>query len=449
MNSFLEKIKNNIKKNHLIKDNAPIIVGVSGGVDSMVLLDVLCRLGYTIVVAHVNFQLRGKTSDNDEKFVIQMTKKFNLSIEIAHFDTQKYAKENGISIEMSARELRYRWFDKLSQKYQTENIAVAHHADDNIETLFLNLLRGTGIKGITGIKTRNGKIIRPFLSVFRAEIEEYARKNTIEYVTDFTNFENIYTRNKIRNQIIPLLEKINPSIHKTLNNNILNFKKSADFYFYHIQKTEKTIVKNKNSVVYIDMKQLQKLEHSQIILYEILTKYQFHSDTINDIFQKLEKQSGIEFFSSTHRLIKDRDYLLIEKKEKKEKIKFQIHENYSEINKPFSLIIRKIKKTYDFQYSTNSDIIHVDKSKLVFPLIIRHWQKGDVFQPIGMTHFKKVSDFFIDEKIDRIEKEKSWILCNANDDIIWIVGKRMDNRFKIIDKTVEIVEIKKMNIFLK
>ncbi|PIF01474.1 MAG: tRNA lysidine(34) synthetase TilS [Paludibacter sp.] len=440
MNLFLEKIKKNI--NNLIKGKSPIIIGVSGGIDSMVLLDVLYRLGYSIVVAHVNFKLRGKDSDSDEIFVSKMAKKMRLPIEKIHFNTQEYSKKNHISIEMSARKLRYDWFEELSKKYDTENIAVAHHADDNIETLILNLIRGTGIKGISGMKERNGKVIRPFLSIFRSEIEQYTQKNNIQYVSDATNFEDIYKRNKIRNQIIPLLEELNPSVRQTLYKNILNFDKSSEFYFHHIEKIKSTIVAIKNEVIYIDINKLLKLEHSHIVLYEVLSDYLFHSDTIEDIFTKLNKQSGIEFLSPTHRLIKDRNYLLIEKRIKKEKKRFQIDENSFDIKEPLTLKIKKIRKTTDFQYSTNPKIIHIDKLKVIFPLTIRRWQNGDTFQPLGMTNFKKVSDFFIDEKINKIEKENSWVLLNSNNQIIWIIGKRLDNRFKITNKTSEIIELK-------
>ncbi len=442
MNRFLEKIKENIISNDLIKPNLPIIIGISGGVDSMVLLDVLYRLKYPIVMAHVNFQLRGKDSNRDEMFVTQIAEKFKIPLEKKRFNTQKYSKKNRISIEMAARELRYQWFEELSNKYNTENIAVAHHADDNIETLFLNLIRGTGIRGLTGMKVRNGKIIRPFLSVFRSEIEQYAQNNSIQYVIDSTNLENIYVRNKIRNNIIPLLEDINPSVRKILNNNILNFEKTSEFYFYHIKKAKDIVLRIENDIISINISKLQNMEYANIVLYEILSDYQFSPNTIDDIFSKLNEQSGLEFLSTTYRLIKDRDYLLIKRIENREEIEYQIERECCEIKEPFGLKIRWIKRDLDFKFSTDPNIIHIDKSKLIFPLFLRRWRQGDVFQPIGMEHFKKVSDFLIDEKISRMEKENIWILCNGNNHIIWLVGKRIDNRFKITDKTTEIIELK-------
>lgn len=436
----LKKVRQFIDSNQLLIDNDRILVGVSGGADSVVLLHILLKLGFECVVAHCNFHLRGEESMRDELFVEKLAEKYKLIYKKTDFDTVRFAKSNKISIEMAAREMRYAWFKKLAPENKCQTIATAHHTDDSIETLLLNMIRGTGLKGLTGIEPRNGDIVRPVLCCTRSEIEQYAQKNKLEYITDSTNLANEYSRNKIRNLILPMMADINPSVKQSLAENISRFRGSWKIYSEKIAEIEAHITFNKENQTFVDIDKLKSQSDPKTILFEILQKYQFNSDVISNIFEALDKSSGKRYYSDTHRLLKDREHLIVDEIEPNNTLEFSIDESTKSISIPINLSLNKKARNEDFIISKKSDIIHIDADKIKFPLTLRKWKKGDSFHPFGMKESKKLSDFFINEKINRNQKENIWLLVSDNK-IVWIIGLRMDERFRITEKTKNILEI--------
>lgn len=436
----LKKVRQFIDSNQLLIDNDRILVGVSGGADSVVLLHILLKLGFECVVAHCNFHLRGEESMRDELFVEKLAEKYKLIYKKTDFDTVRFAKSNKISIEMAAREMRYAWFKKLAPENKCQTIATAHHTDDSIETLLLNMIRGTGLKGLTGIEPRNGDIVRPVLCCTRSEIEQYAQKNKLEYITDSTNLANEYSRNKIRNLILPMMADINPSVKQSLAENISRFRGSWKIYSEKIAEIEAHITFNKENQTFVDIDKLKSQSDPKTILFEILQKYQFNSDVISNIFEALDKSSGKRYYSDTHRLLKDREHLIVDEIEPNNTLEFSIDESTKSISIPINLSLNKKARNEDFIISKKSDKIHIDADKIKFPLTLRKWKKGDSFHPFGMKESKKLSDFFINEKINRNQKENIWLLVSDNK-IVWIIGLRMDERFRITEKTKNILEI--------
>lgn len=436
----LKKVRQFIDSNQLLIDNDRILVGVSGGADSVVLLHILLKLGFECVVAHCNFHLRGEESMRDELFVEKLAEKYKLIYKKTDFDTVRFAKSNKISIEMAAREMRYAWFKKLAPENKCQTIATAHHTDDSIETLLLNMIRGTGLKGLTGIEPRNGDIVRPVLCCTRSEIEQYAQKNKLEYITDSTNLANEYSRNKIRNLILPMMADINPSVKQSLAENISRFRGSWKIYSEKIAEIEAHITFNKENQTFVDIDKLKSQSDPKTVLFEILQKYQFNSDVISNIFEALDKSSGKRYYSDTHRLLKDREHLIVDEIEPNNTLEFSIDESTKSISIPINLSLNKKARNEDFIISKKSDKIHIDADKIKFPLTLRKWKKGDSFHPFGMKESKKLSDFFINEKINRNQKENIWLLVSDNK-IVWIIGLRMDERFRITEKTKNILEI--------
>ncbi len=439
-----QKVQTYIEKHQLLVPNKPVLIGVSGGTDSVVLLHILMSLGYECVIAHCNFHLRMEESDRDESFVRELAKTLKIQSYFIDFETTEYASKHGISIEMAARDLRYAWFNELLVKINAQAIAVAHHADDSIETLLMNLVRGTGLKGLTGIPARNEKVIRPLLCLTRLEIETYLVRHDLSHVEDSTNSTLDYQRNKFRNEILPLLEEINPSVRQTLYNSLAHFEGNLAVYQQAINEIEKIIVHKDKDAIKIDIDLLKKQIHIPTVMFELLHPFGFNNAVIEQITANLNGESGKVFFSDTYRLVKDRKYLIINEIKPILKDKFWITENERAINQPFEMKIICRNITSEFIPSKNLDCIQVDASKLTFPLTIRKWEEGDAFYPFGMTQQKKVSDFFVNNKLSLLEKEQSWLLISG-ENIVWIVGQRLDNRFRINEKTKTIVEFSLIN----
>lgn len=432
------KIEKYIQTHNLLKKGAKIIVGTSGGADSMTLLNILINLDYDCIAAHCNFHLRGSESDRDQFFVKEYCKANNIKFVSIDFDTKSYMYKHGVSLEMAARQLRYNWFEEIRKQHEADNIAVAHHQDDSIETLLINLMRGTGIKGLTGIPPQNGYIVRPLISLSKTEIIEYLKYYNIEYITDSTNNEDIYIRNKIRLTILPLLKTINPAVEDTLTKTISNLSATRNIYNAAVQNSIQNVFKQNK--IYIDLL-LAEIE-PKTILFEILHPFGFNSDMIDNIFEAIHAQSGKIFLSKHYKLIKDRSFFILEEIPVKDKnISFQISENDKEIEVPIKLNIQEIKRSNDFVISKNINAIYVDKEKITYPLTIRKWEAGDIFVPFGMKGKKKVSDYFTDHKFSIVDKENVWLLCSADGDIVWIINNRADNRFRISDTTLDILKI--------
>lgn len=414
-----------IEKYQLLTENRPVLVGVSGGADSIALLTILVELGYSCIAAHCNFHLRGEESLRDERFTKEYVEKLQIPFVKIDFETEQYAAENHLSIEMAARELRYRWFEKQRIHWEAQAIAVAHHRDDNVETFLMNLIRGTGIRGLSGIQPKNGFVVRPMLAVSREEIQNWFAKRNLSYVTDSTNLSDAYTRNFIRLRILPLLEEVNPSVKKAIARTSEHLAATEAIYLQVIEEARKEVFDSENR---LSIAALMKYPAPNSVLYELLKVYGFSRSVVEDIYSSLTKESGKVFFSSSFRLIKDRDYLLFSPLVKEEIQEYILNGDEKEWIGPIELSFESVVITTDFQIRKEKNIAYFDADKLTFPLTLRKWQEGDWFIPFGMKGRKKLSDYFSDRKFSRLEKEQTWLLCSG-DTIIWIVGERSDNRF--------------------
>lgn len=420
-----------------------IIVGISGGADSVALLHFLSTNGYECIAAHCNFRLRGEESDRDEQFVRDLCRGWNIPLEIAHFETEQIAIQRSVSVEMAARDLRYDWFEQLRGHHQADYIAVAHHRDDSIETFLLNIIRGTGIRGLTGISPVNGNIVRPFLTVDRPEIEQNIADHNLSFVTDGTNAETIYIRNKIRLELLPMLESINPSVREAIDRTCENLNGVKQIYLLETEKQRQTITRTENDKIRISISGLLDFCQPATLLFELLQPYQFNRSVCNEIFASLKANSGRTFYSPQYILIKDREDLIIRKKEEAGKREFVIKPSDTKIDNPVRLRISSLTKE-NFQPEKEKEVAFFDAVKLQFPLKLRKWQQSDWFVPFGMKGRKKVSDYFSDNKFDLLQKEETWLLCSG-DDIIWIVGERSDNRYRVDADTTNILKIELTN----
>ena len=435
---MLHKVYKYIQKQLNINDFAKIIVGVSGGPDSVALLHLLNKLGYECIAAHCNFHLRMEESDRDEQFVRNLCNTMKIQLECVDFDTIKYAEEHKISIEMAARELRYEWFEKLRFQNSAEAIATGHHADDNAETMLLNFIRGTGIRGLSGIPPRNGNVIRPLLICTRDEIINYLNDNNLSYITDSTNLQNDFLRNKIRNQVLPLLEDINPSVRHTISKSIERFRELQSFYEQCIKEKIDEIVHKSDDQLLINIEKLGLNTSPALILYEILYPLGFHPDIIEKVSENIYSESGKLFYSQKYRLLKDRNYLIITANDTETNETYTISHLEDIITSTFKVKIDRFERDNIQSLNVDKNTLYIDADKVSFPLTIRHWKNGDTFYPFGMKGKKKLSDFFTDQKLSIVEKEKIRILLSG-DEIMWIIGYRADNRFKVTEKTKEVI----------
>ena len=433
--NFIQEIIN-------IEKSKKLLLTIGGGADSVVMLDLFARNGYECGVAHCNFHLRGSDSDKDEELVKKLSKKYNYSFYKIDFDTEKYASDNGISIEMAARKLRYEWFEKIRLENNYDYIATAHHSDDVIETFFMNLARGTGIRGLSGIKALSGNIIRPILFADKEQINNYVLENKLEYRNDISNDDVKFKRNKLRHDIIPEFGSINPAYKQNILKTIERLNITNKILQEKITEIKAEIIEEKNDQLFIDIYKLKKLNKPNFHLFELLHPFGFNGGQTEQIIESLDGISGKIFYSNTHQLIKDRNNLIIVKKQQSEKELQDISEyqNIVKIKGVNFLELKTIKRTSDFKISYKLNIATLDKDKLKFPLKLRYWQKSDYFYPIGMNKRKKLSNFFIDNKFSKIEKDRTLLLV-SEDNIVWIIGHRIDNRYKITDKTKNIVQI--------
>ncbi|HZL10787.1 MAG TPA: tRNA lysidine(34) synthetase TilS [Prolixibacteraceae bacterium] len=430
-----------IHEENLFHSSQRILLAVSGGADSMLMLHLFANAGFSVAVAHCNFGLRGRESDEEEQFVTGYCDQHNLSLSVKHFKTQEFALQEGISIEMAARDLRYEWFNSLLDQLGFDYLATAHHQDDVIETFLINFSRGSGIKGLSGIQPKSGRIIRPMLFTNRAEILDYCARMKIDYRTDSSNLDTVYKRNLIRHEILPLLEKLNPAFRRNALKTIGNLNETGQLFQQRMSEIRDFVYSEDDQGAMIHIGKLLSLSPLRTILFELIREYGFQVDQTDDIIDSLKRESGRQFFSEGYRLVKDREYLLIAVYGTKPDKVFYIEEDCRKISFPVHLSMEKIERNADFRFSTHAHVVDLDLDKLAFPLLLRHWHEGEYFQPLGMTGLKKVSDFFIDEKYSIPDKENAWILASGNQ-LVWIVGKRLDDRFKITAKTRRIVRIR-------
>ena len=419
---LVKKVKEFIEKEDLFSKQDKILVALSGGADSVALTHILITLGYHCEAAHCNFELRGEESDRDEDFVRNFCRSLNIKCHSIHFETRRYAAQQSISIEMAARELRYNWFSKICEESDCQVVAVAHHKDDSVETMLLNLIRGTGINGLLGIRPKNGNVVRPLLCASRQEVVEYLHRMNQTYVTDSTNLEDEYTRNKIRLNLLPLMEEINPSVKDGL-------VKTAS-YLNDISKVYQQAIKESIDRIFItpgkeiSIEKLMNEPAPQALLFEVLSPLGFNSTQVEEVYGSLNGQPGKRFISSQWQVVKDRDLLLIEK--------------VKTANDKPQIIFEEVLFTKEFVIPKDKNTACFDANKFKGVISIRKWEKGDYFIPFGMKGKKLVSDFMTDSKFSLLKKEQQWVL-SCNDQIAWLIGERTDNRFRIDDSTQKVI----------
>ena len=518
---MLHRIRAYIEKYRLLQPGRPVLVALSGGPDSVALAHILVRLGYPVTALHCNFHLRGDESGRDEAFARTFASQtLGIPFYKIDFDTVAYAARHHLSIEMAARSLRYAWFEEMRRTLDAHAIAVAHHRDDSVETLVMNLLRGSGLRGLTGIRPRNGYVVRPLLDISRAEIMDWIEREGLRYVTDSTNLTDAYTRNFIRHQVIPLLEEINPAARVTLARSAAHLAAAEPLYESVIDEARRTVMTSPREV---SVSKLYDFPSPETVLYELLRPFGFTRTVAAEVFRSLDKISGKQFYSPTYRLVKDRDRLLLVPLEKRVGEKpaaptgpsrlfpdrpaacpvepaistdcpgtstdrpdvptdgfdastdrpdastdgfdastdrpghpaapadegYLLDEKMERFFFPLQLSWEKIVLAEDratfpggkYPFSHDRNTAYFDYDKLQFPLQLRHPQPGDRFVPFGMTGRKKVSDYFTDRKFSRPAKESQWLLCSAGQ-IIWIVGERSDNRFRITRETKKMLVVK-------
>lgn len=430
-----KKVREYIEKNNLISKDQLILLGVSGGADSVALLRILLALGYRCVAVHCNFHLRAEESNRDQQFVEQLCSRLGVKLEICSYDTISYAAEKKISIEMAARELRYADFERLRQEYNANSIAVAHHRDDSVETLLMNLMRGTGIRGLTGIKPKNGYVIRPLLSVERVEIEEYLNSIGQDYVTDSTNLETDYTRNKIRLNLLPLMRAINPNADRSIENTALHLQQAYLIYNEAVQKAIADVVKREDEVLIIDTDALLATASPSAILYEILSGYGYNEQQVSDIMESLDAESGRRFTSAGYLLYKERNRLVLMKNDDVDFCVAVDLNTTDNIMLPDGRTLRFEFRDGDAEIVRDSAVATLDADKVGNSLTVRVWQQGDSFIPFGMKGRKLLSDYMTDRKFSITKKRNQCVVCN-DCALVWVVGERSDNRYRITKDTV-------------
>lgn len=440
--------KAHAEANRLFSKNDTVLLAVSGGVDSVVMTNLFKTAGLKFGIAHCNFQLRGSASDEDANFVKQLAEGLDVPFYSESFETKEYQKLHGVSLEEAARELRYKWLEEIRSAFNYQLIATAHHLNDSIETVLINLVKGTGINGMRGVPVKNGFIIRPMLFATREQIESYAQKNQLAYRVDATNAENIFIRNKIRNQVIPLLKEINPSLEETFAANMKHFADAASIYSRQVQLKLKKIIQHRGVDEYIAISALQHLPEAAGYLHAYLQPCGFNEAQVKQIMSCFGK-SGKIISSKTHRVIVDRKYLILTSAEG------SLAETMLIEKKDRTIICNDVRMQFDYskytpgmKLNSSNDIAYFDADTLEFPLLLRRWQKGDYLYPLGMKKKnsdkpgkKKVSDLLTDLKVDLLQKEKTMVLVSG-EKIIWVAGVRQDHRMSVQPKTKQLLKVK-------
>lgn len=429
-----------VAQNQLFDEKDRILLAVSGGRDSMLMTYLFLQSGFTFSVAHCNFQLRGEESEKDERLVVDFCKKNEIKCHVTHFDTEHFAKENGLSIQMAARELRYSWFDSLIHKHGYDVVAIAQHHNDQIETFFVNIFRGTGIRGLHGILPKKKRIVRPILFLEAEEVFHALKKFEIPYRDDQSNFSTDYLRNKIRLQLVPEMRKINPHFEDTMRKNIRHFQEEESVFEFFLQREREKYFTEKEQWIEIDKSVFKEYRDKLAVLYQIFKPFSFSKGVLRDVLSHLNDQPGLVFESAAYEMLLDRDMFLLRAKDhgdwKNDQVMLEGFEG--------EVVLEEYSLSWQHQniqnviVSERADTAFVDAEKLVFPLKVRKWKKGDVFIPLGMRGKKKLSDFFVDRKLSRFEKEGVKLLLNGNAEVIWVIGMRLDNRYKIEEKTKKV-----------
>ncbi len=435
---MIDLFKSFISGNNLFLPTDRILLAVSGGIDSVVMAELFHRSGFLFGIAHCNFSLRGQESDAEEDFTRQLARRYKVPFFSKRFETSEYASVNRISVQMAARELRYTWFEEIRKSGKFKFIATAHHLDDQVETFLINMVRGTGISGMHGILPKQGFVIRPMLFAGRKDIADYSCKNHVKYMEDSSNREEKYVRNKIRLKIIPLLEEINPDFRRTLTSEIKILRGWEEIGKKEIGNNLPLLVTVQPGRIIIDLKALQSLPQPDLYAWEILSPYGFNPDVVSGILSGSGWISGKIFLSPTHRAVRDRETVIIQPLVQNSlKPGRMISAGTKRISTPLKLKFTIADPLKETVIPAGKEFASLDYDKLSFPLEIRRWQAGDSFHPYGMKGKKKVSDLLIDEKVSLPDKENTYVLCSSGK-IAWVIGHRIDQRFRITAKTTRI-----------
>ncbi|MBE8713322.1 tRNA lysidine(34) synthetase TilS [Sphingobacterium hungaricum] len=438
---FLGQFQRYILDNQLLGKDDTVVLAVSGGKDSMVMTELFYRSGYSIILAHCNFNLRGEESDLDEKLVRKYALNHKLPFFVKSFDTEKFADQHKISIQVSARELRYAWFEELRIEQEAQYIAVAQHSNDQVETVLLNLTRGTGLKGLCGIQPIRDKILRPILHFTSQDVQDIAKQWNVPFRDDASNFETKYSRNKIRLKVVPLLREINPEFDKTFIQSIQNFNDSYSLLNEFLAPVKKALFQSVSETLFkIEKIKLQVYLNSGPMVFALFNEFNFSKAILQDLKDSWENGSGRIFESSSHELLLDREYIWLRKLQSvrnEEELLIEHRDvDFQFMNKKYLMEVNK-----NTEINNDEGVAQFDFDKLTFPLTLRRWKNGDKFVPLGMRGFKKVSDYLIGIKLNLFEKDEVCVLLNGNNDIMWVVNNRIDNRYKLTRKTQKVVTL--------
>lgn len=459
MANLLQRFQEFIVKENLFQAKDKLLLTVSGGMDSVALCELCYESGFDFVIAHCNFQLRGEESERDENFVKGLAEKYNKEILVKKFNTENSAEENKVSIQVAARELRYSWFYEIingewlkgngkkdsqtsvrHSPFTIHHIATAHHLDDSIETLLMNFFKGTGIAGLHGILPKQGKIVRPLLFAKKDELKAFALANNLQWVEDSSNESDKYSRNYFRHQVIPLIEKIYPQVISNLAGNIHRFGDVEILYQQSVALHKKRLLEQKGNEIHVPLLKLKKSAPLNTLIYEIIKDYQFSSAQVDEVIHLLDSESGRYIQSSTHRIIKNRNWLIISPNNFQETQNMIIDEPMGSLQLSVGNLQFEILSTANYKLQTTNNLAQFDADKIKFPLLLRKWKRGDYFYPLGMKKKKKLARFFIDNKLSQTDKEKVWVI-EMNKKIVWVVGMRIDERFKITPQTKQVLKI--------
>ena len=449
-----------IKKENLFSHHDRLLVAVSGGLDSVVLCELLYRAGFDFVIAHCNFRLRGEESDRDERFVVQVAEKYGKNVLVKAFDTSVYAAQRKLSIQVAARQLRYDWFREVLEDWGAGNVLTAHHLDDNIETLLMNFFKGTGISGLRGMLPRQGIVVRPLLFTGRAALQQFALETGLIWVEDSSNESDKYTRNYFRHRIIPGIEEVFPNALQNLAENSGRFREIEMIYRRAVNQQLKKLLEHRGNEVFIPVLKLKLSVPLSTLVYEMITPFGFSAQQTGAVIALLDSGSGKYVVSSTHRILRNRDWLIISPLQTMEAANILIEARDTTVRyEQGQLALRQLSSAEvpaEIRDSTVSQrplpsgskqvsgpglpVAWLDAADIQFPLLLRKWQAGDYFYPLGMRKKKKLARFFIDSKLSMGDKEKIWVL-EMNKKIVWVVGLRIDDRFRIGDRTKQVLKI--------
>ncbi len=441
---MLKEFEEFIHSGKLFEKQDKILLAVSGGRDSVAMADLFIRAGYQCAIAHCNFKLRGRESDEDEVFTKKLAENYNCDFYTKSFPTEEYAQEKGISVQMAARELRYTWFEELIKETGFDFVATGHHRDDETETFVINLIRGTGPRGLAGIPVSRGNIVRPLLFTGREGINMYIEGRGLEYREDSSNKEENYLRNKVRHSIIPLLESLNPDFSTSLLRNMSRIRGMIGMVDRKMDEFRRDEIIACSDGIRIPIEKILRMQPVSFWMFELLRDYNFSFDTAERLAGSIGESTGKHYLSKTHRLLVEREYLLLQDLTVPEEC---LKDEQFVVDKDAKQILHPVKLKFDYfeageiQISSDPAEAFIDPVKLTYPLILRKWREGDTFRPLGMKGTKKLSDFFIDNKIEISQKEKTWLLCSGNE-IVWVIGLRLDNRFRITPSSGSMLRIR-------